>query len=226
MLVAIGCLGQRPHRGWNNDPTVVGGALPRGSVFVVISSMTPAGGPTKHANHGQLAGTRGLPRRSQTRGSGHCLPLCPARRAQGGTKLSTRGPRPTHRRLSRRRLPGSCQRGLGRKRQDTKTSNPRSRHRAYHRVREPHPGEHPSPRARPNWQPRSGNLRLSPGVREVCFPEGASSGAARYITFSSAKFGSQHEPHGPSELISHRRTTFSGTTASFLGSNLVMTRKV
>jgi hypothetical protein len=41
---------QRP-----NDPTVVGGAVPRGSVSLVISSMAPAGGSAKQANHGQVA---------------------------------------------------------------------------------------------------------------------------------------------------------------------------
>jgi hypothetical protein len=42
---------RRPH----DDPTVVGGAVPGGSVSLVISSMAPAGGSAKHANHGQVA---------------------------------------------------------------------------------------------------------------------------------------------------------------------------
>ena len=38
-----------------NDPTVFGGAVPGGSVSLVISSMAPAVDSAKHANHGQVA---------------------------------------------------------------------------------------------------------------------------------------------------------------------------
>ena len=41
-----------------SDPTVVGGALPSGSISLVIFGMAPAGGSAKHANHGQVAAAR------------------------------------------------------------------------------------------------------------------------------------------------------------------------
>ena len=36
------------------NPTVVGGALPRGSVSLVIYNVAAAGGSPKHANHGRV----------------------------------------------------------------------------------------------------------------------------------------------------------------------------
>ena len=43
-----------------NNPTVVGGALPRGSVSLVIYNLAAAGGSAKHANHGRVVGFSGF----------------------------------------------------------------------------------------------------------------------------------------------------------------------
>ena len=43
--------------GSGGDPTVVGGAVPGGSVSLAISRMASAGGSAKYANHDQVTGS-------------------------------------------------------------------------------------------------------------------------------------------------------------------------